>query len=126
MLLECCCFSVAKSCLTLCDCMDCSMPGSSVLHYYQSLLKFMSIESIILSNHLILCHPLLLCLQSFPASFPVFPGSYLVSQLFTSDGQSFSISSFRRNIGRNIPSNEYSGLISFRIAWCDLFGKTQS
>ena len=55
MLLECCCFSVAKSCLTLCDCMDCSMPGSSVLHYYQSLLKFMSIELIMLSNHLIIC-----------------------------------------------------------------------
>ena len=53
----CCCCSVAKSCLTLCDSRDCNIPGSSVLHYPQSLLKFMSIESLMLSNHLILCYP---------------------------------------------------------------------
>ena len=47
----------------------------------RGLIKFMSIESVLLSNHLILCCPLL-CLQSFPAS-----GSFPVSQLFTSDGQ---------------------------------------
>ena len=40
--------------LQLCDPMDCSMPGFPVLHYPQSLLKFMSIESVTLSNHLIL------------------------------------------------------------------------
>ena len=43
----------------------------------QSLLRFMSIESVMLSNHLILCWPLFFCLQSFPA-----PGSFLMSQLF--------------------------------------------
>ena len=68
----------------------------------------MSIKLVMLSSHLILCGPLLLCLQSFPAS-----GSFPVSQLFISAGQSigaFSVS----------PSNEYSGLISSRIDWFDL------
>ena len=53
----------------------------------QSLLKLMSIESVMLFNHLTLCCPLLLCLQSFPAS-----GSFPVSQLFTSAGQSIRAS----------------------------------
>ena len=59
----------------------------------QSLLKLMSIDSVIPSNHLILCHPLLLLpSQSFPAS-----GSFPMSQLFTSGGQSIgaSASSFQ-------------------------------
>ena len=62
-----CCCSVPKSCPTLCNPMDCSMPGSSVLHYLWSLLKFMSIESVMLSNHLILCRPLLFLASSFPS-----------------------------------------------------------
>ena len=49
----------------------------------QSLLKLMSIESVMPSNHLILCHPLLFLPQSFPA-----PGSFLMSQFFASGGQS--------------------------------------
>ena len=75
----------------------------------QSLFKLMSIESVMPSNHLILCHPLLLPPSIFP-SIRVFS----VSQFFTSGGQSigfsFSIS----------PSNEQSGLISFRMDWLDL------
>ena len=59
------CFSVAQSCLTLCDPRDCSMPGFPVFHCLPALLKFMSIESVMLSNHLILCRPLLL-----PLIFP--------------------------------------------------------
>ena len=52
----CCCCSVAKSCLTLCDPMDCSMPDSSVFSTVSwRLLKFMSFELMMLSNHLILC-----------------------------------------------------------------------
>ena len=47
--------------------MDCSMPGFSVLHYLQSLLKFMSIESVMLYNHLILCLSFLLLLLIFPS-----------------------------------------------------------
>ena len=53
-----------------------------------SLLKFMSIESVMLSKHLILCHPLLLCLQYFPAT-----GSFLMSWLFASGGQSIGAAS---------------------------------
>ena len=52
-----------------------------------SLLKFISIESVMLSNHLILCCPLLLCLQSFPD-----PEPFLMSQLFASGGQSIGVS----------------------------------
>ena len=73
-----------------------------------SLLKLMSIELIILSSHLILCHPLLLLPSIFP-SIRVFSGeSALCIRL--PNYCSFSIS----------PSNEYSELISFRIAWFDL------
>ena len=60
----CCHYSVTKSCLPLCNPMYYSMSGSSVLHFW-SLLKFMSIELVMLSNHLILCCPLLL-----PSIFP--------------------------------------------------------
>ena len=70
----------------------------------------MSIESVMPSNHLILCVPFSSCLQSFPAS-----GSILMSQFFTSGGQ--SIGSFSFSIST---SNEYSGLISFRMDWFDL------
>ena len=59
--------------------MDCSTPGLPVHHQLPELLKLMSIESVMASNHLILCHPLLLRLQSFPAS-----GSLHVSQLLPS------------------------------------------
>ena len=61
----CCCCSVAKLCPTLCDPMDCSTPGFPVLHYLPELLKLMCLESVMPSNHLILCHPLLL-----PSVFP--------------------------------------------------------
>ena len=76
----------------------------------QSLFKLMSIESVMPSNHLILCRPLLLLPQSFPA-----PGSFPMSQLFTSGGQkcwsfSFSVRS----------SNVCSGLIYFRVDRLDL------
>ena len=53
----------------------------------QSLLKHMPIESVMPSNHLVLCHPFSSCLQSFPAS-----GSFLMSQLFPSGGQSIGVS----------------------------------
>ena len=51
--------SAAKSCLTLCDRMGCSSQASLSFTTSQSLLKFMSIESVMLSNHLILCRPFL-------------------------------------------------------------------
>ena len=64
-----CCYSVAKSCLTLYDPMNCSTPGLPVLHYLQSWLKLMSIESIMPSTHLIFCHPLILPPSIFPSIF---------------------------------------------------------
>ena len=72
--------SVAKLCPTLCNPMDCSTPASLSFSVSWSLFKLMSIESVMLFNHLILRHPFLLCLQSFPAS-----RSFPVSGLFISD-----------------------------------------
>ena len=71
-----------KSCSTLCKPMNCSMPGSSVLHYLLDFPQFMSIEVVMLSIHLILSHHLILCLQSFPAS-----ESFPMGQLFMPSGQ---------------------------------------
>ena len=76
-----------------------------------SLLKLMSIESVMLSNHLILCCPLLLPPSVFP-SIRVFSNE---SVLCISWPKYWS---FSFNIN---PSNEYSGLVSFRINWFDLF-----
>ena len=59
--------------------MDCSTPGSSVLQYLPEFAQIRITGSVMLSNQLILCHTLLLCLQSFPAS-----GSLPMTQLFTS------------------------------------------
>ena len=79
------CCSVAKLCLTLCDPM-----GSRLLCPPLSpgnLLRFMSIGSMMPSNHLVLCCPFLLCFQSFQAS-----GSFPMSPLFTLSGQSIGVS----------------------------------
>ena len=75
----------------------------------RSLFKLMSVESVVPSNHLILCHPLLLLPSSFP-SIRVFSNeSVLCIRCPKYWTFSFSIS----------PSNEYSGLISFRMDWLD-------
>ena len=97
-------------CLTLCDPRDCSMPGFSVLYYLLEFAQFMFIESMMPSNHLIHCHPLLLQLSIFP-SIRVFSNeSALCTRWPKYWSFNFSIS----------PSNEHSGLISFRIDWFDL------
>ena len=104
------CCSVIKSCLTLCDPMDCSTPGFPILQYLMSLLKFMSIESVMPSNHLILCCTLLLLPSIFP-SIRVFSSDSVLRIGWPKYWSfSFSIS----------PSKEYSGLISFRMDWVDL------
>ena len=59
--------SIAQSCLTLSDPMDCSTPGLPIITNSWSLRKLMSIESVMPSNHLILCHPLLLLPSIFPS-----------------------------------------------------------
>ena len=101
---------VQSSRVTLCDPMDYSTPGSSLLHYLSELLKFMSIELVMLSNHLIVCHPLLHLLSIFPSIKVFFNESALRIRQPKYWSFSFSIS----------PSNEYSGLISFRTDWFDL------
>ena len=101
--------SVTQSCLTLCNPMDCSMPGFPV-HC-----------QVPCSNSCPLswwCHPTISspvvpfssCLQSFPAS-----GSFPMNQFFTSGGQSIGVSASVIS-----PSNEYSELIPFRMDWLDL------
>ena len=76
----------------------------------QSLLKLMSIELVMPSNHLILCHPLLLLPSIFPR-IRVFSNESVLCIRWPSIGVSASTIS---------PSNEYSGLISFRMDWLDL------
>ena len=90
--------------------MDCSSPGLPVHHNSRSLLKLMSIESVMPSNHLILCHLLLLSPSIFP-SIRVFSNESVLPIRWPKYWSfSFSIS----------PSNEFSGLISFRMDWLDL------
>ena len=62
-----CCCPVTQSCSVLCDPMDCSTPGFPVLHHLPELTQLMSIESVMPSNHLILCHPLILLTSIFPS-----------------------------------------------------------
>ncbi|CAI9173099.1 unnamed protein product [Rangifer tarandus platyrhynchus] len=101
---------VAQSCLTLCNPMDCSMPGFPVHHQLPELTQIMSTESVMPSNHLILCRPLLLLPSIFP-SIRVFSNESALRITWPKYWSfSFSIS----------PSNEYSGLTSFRMDWLDL------
>ena len=91
--------------------MNCMQPARpSVLHYLRSLFRFISIESVMLSNHLILCHLFLLWLSIFP-SIRVFSSESALHIRWPKDWSfSFSI----------CPFNEYLGLIPFRIDWFDL------
>ena len=72
--------SATQLCLTLWNSMDCSTPGILSITNSRSLLKLMSIELVMPSNHLILCYPFSSCLQSFPASGS-FPSSRLLHQV---------------------------------------------
>ena len=100
---------VTQSCPTLCVPMDCSTPGFPVHPQLPNLLKLMSIESVMPSNHLVLCRPLLL--PSIFSSIRVFSSeSALRTRWPKYRSFSFSIS----------PPSEYSGLISFRMDWLDL------
>ena len=103
----CCCF-IAHLCSTLCNPMDCSTPGFPILHYLLELLKFMSLESVILTISS-LASVFSSCLQPFPASRS-FPMSWLCIRWPKYWRFSISISL----------SNEYSGLIFFKIDWFDL------
>ena len=105
------CCSVSQLCSDLCEPMDWNMPDFPVFTISWSLLKLMFTESVIPSNHLILCHPLLLLPSIFPST-RIYPGdlSHLCIRYSKYWSFTFSIS----------PSDEYSGLISFGIDWLDL------
>ena len=97
--------SLAHSCPILCDPRTATRQASLSITNSQSLLKLKSIESVMPSNHLILCHPLLL----LPPIFPIIRVFSNESVLYIRWPKYWS---FSFNIS---PSNEYSGLISFRI-----------
>ena len=100
--------SLAQSCLTLCDPIDCSTPTSVPFTISWSLLKPMSIELVMPSNHLILCHP--------PLHLPsIFPSINVFSNEFTLCTRWPKYWSFSIRF-----SSEYSELISFRIDWFTL------
>ena len=99
--------SVAQSCLTLCDPMDSSMPGLPGHHQLPEFTQTHSIESVMPSNNLILCHPLLLLPSIFPVIRVFSNESVLCIRWPKYWSFNFIIS----------PFNEYSGLISFRIDW---------
>ena len=100
-------YSFAKLCLTLCDPVDYTTPAFSISW---SLLKLMSMESVMPSNRLILCHPLLLLPSIFPSIRVFSNDSVLCIRWPKYWSFSYSIS----------PSHEYSELISFRMDWLDL------
>ena len=106
----CCYCLVNKSRPALCDSMDCSVQASLSFVISRSLLKLGSFESVMLSNHFILCHPLLLLPSIFP-SIRVFSNELAIRIRWPKYWSfSFSIN----------PSNEYSGFISLRMDWLDL------
>ena len=104
--LYCCCCSVSQSFLTVCNLWTAARQACLSFTISWILLKFMSVELVTPSNHLILCHPLLL-----PSIFPsirVFSNESALHIRWPKYWSfSFSVS----------PSHEYSGLISFRIDW---------
>ena len=109
-MLHCCYCSVAQSCPTLCNPRTTALQASLSITNSQSLPKLKSIKSVMPSNHLILCRPLLLPSSIFP-SIRVFSNESVLHIRWPKYRSfSFSIS----------PSNEYSGLISFRTDWLDL------
>ena len=102
------CCSVTMSCPTLATAWAAARQAPLLFTVSQSLLKLMSIESVVPSNHLTLFHPLLLLPSVFLSIFSSDSSLYIRWPNYWSF--SFSVS----------PSNEYSGLISFRIDWFDL------
>ena len=102
--------SVTQSCLTFVTTWTAACQASLSITNSLSLLKLMSIESVIPSNHVILCHPLFL-LPSILPSIRVFSSESVLRIRWP------KYWSFRFNIS---PSNEHPGLISFRMDWLDL------
>ena len=105
------CCSVTKSCPILCYPINCTInPLSPSISQSSSLLELMSVELLMPSKHLILCHPLLLLHSIFP-SIRVFSSESVLRIRWP------KYWTFTFNIS---PSNEHLGLISFRMGWLDL------
>ena len=102
--------SVTHSCLTPCDPMECSTPGLPVHHQLPKFTQTQSITLVMPSNHLILFHPPLPLPSIFPSIMVFSNESVLLIRWQKYCSFSFNIT----------PSNEYSGLISFRSNWFDL------
>ena len=112
--------SVTQLCPTLWGPMDCSTPGLPVHHYSRSPPKLMSIESVMPSNHLIPCHPLLLLLSIFPSI-----GVCQMSQLFESGGQSLGVSASASVLRIQLKANEViihtkAHLLGSTFSWTSL------
>ena len=99
----------SHSVMSLCDPMDCIMPGLPVHYWLPVFTQIQSIESVMPYNHLVLCHPLLLLPSIFP-SIRVFSNESVLHIRWPK----YWIFSFIIS-----PSNEYSGLVSFRMNWLD-------
>ena len=108
---NCCCCSVAKLCPVFSTPWTAARQAPLSSTISQSLLKLMSIRSVCNLTILSSVIPYSSCPQSFPAL-----GAFQMSQLFTSGGQSIGVSLQHQSF----QSNEYSGLISFRMDWLDL------
>ena len=107
---QCCCCSVVQLCSTLLTPLTAALQVSLSFTISRGLLKLMSIESVMPSNHVVLCCPLLLLSSIFPSIRISF--NELVSHIRWPKHWSFSFSI--------CPSNEYSEFISFRMHWLDL------
>ena len=131
--------SVTKSCPTPCDPMECAHQVSLFINISCSLLMFMSIESVMPSNHLILCHSLLLLPSIFPSIWVLFCFFFPVSWLFASGGQSIAASASASVLPMNIQFPlRLTGLISvanshliykclaMKLAILQIYGKRQS
>ena len=109
--------SVAQSCPALCHPMDCSTPGFPAITNSQNLLKLMFMVLVMPSNYFILCHPLLVFCRLLLLLPSIFPSIRVFSDESVLHIRWPKYWSFNFSINF---SNEYSGLISFRIYWFDL------
>ena len=115
------CSSVTQPCQTLCNPMDCSRPGFPVLYYLMEFTQTHVPESVMPSNHRILCHPLLPLHPSFPES-----GCFPLSQLFTSGGQSIGASASASVLPMNIQDLFPLGLTALISLLSKVFSKVFS
>ena len=109
------CCSVDQLPLMLCTPMDCSTPRFPVLYHLPELVQTHVIDLVMPSNHLILCRPLLLA--------SIFPSIGIFANRVSSSDHVVKVLSFSFS---NSPSNENSGLSSFRMDWFDLLAVQQS